>query len=327
MALELPNKRITPRQIEVRKRNVPLEQIIAVQGYNPLAAGIETAGNAVGAALLKRAQLRREGELLAQKQQEAKQMLALKHQYDLELQDAKVKAGVGSGAPKPEPPETFTIAGSDQNGNIIQVGSKSGAVRVVPVPGGKLFPKTDPNPMKAARDLDTYVDTSAKALQAIEKIRTASQKLPEFKPGLVSQASGKLSMAVKSFAKDPSVAYYEGVVSQELIPLARSLAEEKGPITDLDVARIEKGLGDKTTPLATRRDLLNQLVNKIELGLQTKAQTANIPVESLLQRNPSLGALLSQQKALQLNPIQQPAQYSDPDKEQRYQQWKKANGY
>lgn len=134
-------------------------------------------------------------------------------------------------------------------------------------------------------------------------------------------------MAVKSFAKDPSVAYYEGVVSQELIPLARSLAEEKGPITDLDVARIEKGLGDKTTPLATRRDLLNQLVNKIELGLQTKAQTANIPVESLLQRNPSLGALLSQQKALQLNPIQQPAQYSDPDKEQRYQQWKKANGY
>lgn len=57
----------TPRSRGVRglnaiKRNVPVDQIIAIEGYNPLAVGIEQAGTTIGQTLLKRAQLRKQGE-------------------------------------------------------------------------------------------------------------------------------------------------------------------------------------------------------------------------------------------------------------------------
>jgi hypothetical protein len=55
--------RLTP--IQVQKRQIPLEQIIAVKGQNPLATGIETAGNVIGAAITKRAQLQQQGQQLA----------------------------------------------------------------------------------------------------------------------------------------------------------------------------------------------------------------------------------------------------------------------
>ena len=69
MALEIPRTRLNIRQIEQQKRNVPLQEIIAIEGQNPLAMGIETAGNVIGQALTKRAELRRQGEQLAKLEQ------------------------------------------------------------------------------------------------------------------------------------------------------------------------------------------------------------------------------------------------------------------
>lgn len=65
MNFNLPQKRLNIKEIQTTKRNIPLEQIISVEGQNPLAQGIETAGNVVGNALAKRAQLREQGEQLA----------------------------------------------------------------------------------------------------------------------------------------------------------------------------------------------------------------------------------------------------------------------
>jgi len=126
-------KRIPTRQIQTTKRNIPLEQIIAIHGYNPLAEGIETTGNVLGQAILKRAELRKQGEDLARKDQKELELLALKHQYDMELQSGKE-----------QPEESYTIAGTDKQGNIIQIGNKSGKPRVIPMPGGgTLFPKNE----------------------------------------------------------------------------------------------------------------------------------------------------------------------------------------
>lgn len=66
MALELPKSRRSLQPIQITKRNIPLEQIIAVQGQNPLATGIETAGNAVSQALQKRNQMRQQGQQIAE---------------------------------------------------------------------------------------------------------------------------------------------------------------------------------------------------------------------------------------------------------------------
>lgn len=65
MANLVPQSRRPVRQIQIEKKRVPLEQIIAVRGQSPVAKGIETAGQVLGQALARKAQLRRQGEQLA----------------------------------------------------------------------------------------------------------------------------------------------------------------------------------------------------------------------------------------------------------------------
>lgn len=66
MAIELPKSRLNVRQIQQVKRNIPLDQIIQVQGQNPLATGIDTAGQAISQAITRRAQLQQQGRQIAQ---------------------------------------------------------------------------------------------------------------------------------------------------------------------------------------------------------------------------------------------------------------------
>lgn len=65
MAFDLPQRRLSIKQIQTQKRNVPIEQIIATESYNPLAVGVQTGGDVLGDMLKKRAQSRKLGEQLA----------------------------------------------------------------------------------------------------------------------------------------------------------------------------------------------------------------------------------------------------------------------
>lgn len=65
MAIELPKNRLNIRQIQTQQRKVPLEQILAVEGQNPLATGVETFGNVLSQTIAKRAELQRQGQELA----------------------------------------------------------------------------------------------------------------------------------------------------------------------------------------------------------------------------------------------------------------------
>ena len=71
MQLNLPQRRPL-KKIEVGQQRVPIEQIIAVMGESPVARGIDTAAASIGDALSKRAEYRRQGELLARKEQLAR---------------------------------------------------------------------------------------------------------------------------------------------------------------------------------------------------------------------------------------------------------------
>lgn len=66
MAFQLPTNRTESRRIQPIKRTVPLEQIIAVEGQNPLATGVEAVGTSIGGALQKRAELIKQGQQIAQ---------------------------------------------------------------------------------------------------------------------------------------------------------------------------------------------------------------------------------------------------------------------
>jgi hypothetical protein len=61
-----------------------------------------------------------------------------------------------------------------------------------------------------------------------------------------------------------------------MIPMARKLMEEKGPITEFDVKRVEKGFGDVTTPLAQKVKLIGELRGKLQKAAKNKMEVAKM---------------------------------------------------
>lgn len=65
MALNLPQQRKTIRQIQIERERVPIDQIISVKGKSMLSPIIEQTGNVIGQVLARRAENKRQGEILA----------------------------------------------------------------------------------------------------------------------------------------------------------------------------------------------------------------------------------------------------------------------
>lgn len=162
MALELPKNRLNVRSIQTQKRSIPLQEIIAVQGQDPLATGIDTASNVIGQALAKRAELRQQGKMLAKLEEisgaksgsytgldpaTARNLAELKIKLSGEekpkpLQGTITKEGktyqpfysdkTGQVSyqellgPKNAPPKGLQFAGMDQNGNPISYDPNTG---------------------------------------------------------------------------------------------------------------------------------------------------------------------------------------------------------
>lgn len=129
----------------------------------------------------------------------------------------------------------------------------------------------------AKKSLDTYLSDANQITIALNKIEKSSKELGDFKRGPVQQTLAKGAVAYGKYTKDEKMTRYQGVIAQELIPLARKLMEEKGPITEWDVSRLEKGLGDATTPLSDKLFLINEMRNKVKEAIKAKRRIASAP--------------------------------------------------
>lgn len=137
-----------------------------------------------------------------------------------------------------------------------------------------------------------YSNDATQALVALNKIETQGKNLPVYERGFWNQVGAKADVAVKSFGKDQAMARYQGVVSQELIPMARKLMEEKGPITEWDVQRVEKGLGDATLPYEDKKFLIDELRVKVKYAVRNKLDLAGMSTEEFMQAYPNFANML-----------------------------------
>ena len=140
--------------------------------------------------------------------------------------------------------------------------------------------KEDPNIKKlrleAQKNLQTYTSNAHDVLYALEKVEAKAKKLPEFKPGIPNQLLASLQISLGETSATPEFTEYDAAVNSELIPLARKLQEEKGPITEWDVKRVEKGLGRKTLPLSQKQDILGESKKKVYSALRNKMDAAGM---------------------------------------------------
>lgn len=163
-------------------------------------------------------------------------------------------------------------------------GSKSGGQLKSVSVGGITFEnpdlaeqrQTQKNLGSARKNLDEYASNSMQVLDALDRLETQSEDLGDFKRGFQQQVLARGKMFIKDYGKDEKVTRYMGTLQRELIPLARKVAEEKGPITESDVARLETAFGSPTTPLEDKKFLLNEVKGKLKVALDLKKNVAKL---------------------------------------------------
>jgi len=128
--------------------------------------------------------------------------------------------------------------------------------------------------VQASKNLNQYSSDANQMLVAINKLEKGAKTLGDFPRGFAGQLGSRARVSVQKFGKEKNLTRYLGVLAQEFIPMARKVMEEKGPITEFDVKRVEKGLGDVTTPLEDKLFLLGEIRNKVRKALVLKRQLA-----------------------------------------------------
>lgn len=145
---------------------------------------------------------------------------------------------------------------------------------------------------KNRESLDTYMSDASSAITALEKVSRMAEKLGDFERGFFNQSFLGVQAAVRQKGKDKAITDFKIALSQELIPLARKLGEEKGPITASDIETLEPGLGaDITTPLEDKFTAYNELINKVDRALEVKRELAEIPEDEF---NKKYGKIVEQ---------------------------------
>lgn len=149
------------------------------------------------------------------------------------------------------------------------------------------------NKQENIKALDEYSSTANLSLTGLRNIEAAARALPDFssitgffgakKRGILAQTEARASAAINKFSRNKNVQRYITTVSQELAPLARGVAGEKGPLTEGDIKRVEEGLGSNLeTPLSDKLFAISQLVGKMEdqiMFLANKAGLSGFEVE------------------------------------------------
>jgi hypothetical protein len=145
--------------------------------------------------------------------------------------------------------------------------------------------------MKAREELRKYASDAHQVLGALKNIEAKTKKvLPDAGRGVISQTIQKGKYALGQYSADENITRYIASVNSELIPLARKLMEEKGPITEFDVARVEKGLGNANLPLEDRLAIIGDLKSKVYSALEQKRQVAGMDKDEFDKVYGSLGA-------------------------------------
>ena len=123
--------------------------------------------------------------------------------------------------------------------------------------------------------------------QALDHLERTSKELEEFRPGVLNQILDKTKFALGSFGQEEHIAKYLASIEGSLALFARKVMGERGVLTNQDVERARKMLGNETAPLSTKLSLLGELRTKARKNMENTLANAGIEQEELKTTNPS----------------------------------------
>lgn len=200
-----------------------------------------------------------------------------------------------------KPLQQFALVRTDTEGRVVE--------QIPLAPGQKPVvtkPQSTGESKAVSKQKERFINYTSDANQmflALNKIDNFAGKLGDFGRGIFAQSVARTKAGIKEFGKNEDISLYRGAVNQELIPIARKLTEEKGPINEADVDRVEKGLGTITSPLEDKKNLINEFRIKLIAQVLSKLQNAQADLSELGEISPQVETQL--QNALRsLNPSQ-----------------------
>lgn len=172
--------------------------------------------------------------------------------------------------------ESYQVAGLDKDGNIIQIGSKSGTPRVVPVPGGgRIYPKN------ASQDQSNAGLYGQRATEADQQINSLISK---FDPTSASAGAQGLSF-VPNVLKSNEVQAYEQSKRNFVNAILRRESGAAISPTEFESANKQyfPAFGDKPEVLAQKsqnRKTVMEGLGRIAGPMAARSEESNIPKES-----------------------------------------------
>ena len=176
-------------------------------------------------------------------------------------------------------------------GGVVTGGNIGGFQFEMPEVKGKILSQQEEikNRADASKALDEYSSNASEALTAIDKIESKAKDLGDFKRGFGQQILEKGKMAAREFSEEKTVNAFKQALAQEMSPLVRKLAEEKGPLTDKDIDRAIEGVGGKLTrPFEDKKVALDDLRDKVRSAVVAKAQAAGVSDADIEKKYPDL---------------------------------------
>jgi hypothetical protein len=249
---------------------------------NPLGMALSTLAMGIGEGMTGRPFLtnfnnnlyeQKQAQLKYKQWQEQQVAKAAEDASQAALRDAQIAyykagaTGVGAGGAVPEGME---VTGYDPRGRPIV--RKSEEVKAM-----ESQKRKDVSAFKAYLPDYKQINTS------LDQLEKEAKGLGDFKTGVVEQTIAKVKLGVDKYSKsNKALNMYTSVVAEKLIPMARKVMEEKGPITEFDVARVEKALGDETLPLSQKMEIIGRFRDQLKQQISLKAEIAGEDVSKYI---------------------------------------------
>lgn len=148
------------------------------------------------------------------------------------------------------------------------------------------------------KDLQSQIPEVSDLFQAFNTVDKYAEELGDFKSG-PSQLMSKANMKYKEITEDPKVSKYVGAVGQQLAKIARKQNDEKGALSDFDVERVLKGLGNKTAPLEVKKALVNEMRDAARKKILSRLDSAGITLEEFASEQPKAYQAIFGEKSVQ----------------------------
>ncbi len=136
---------------------------------------------------------------------------------------------------------------------------------------------------KSATDFAELAPKAIAAAKTLQELAPVMKEMGEFETGLLEQFGGRTRAFNESFSKNPNFLKFDRLVNKVLPSLAK-LGGDTGVLSNPDIDRWKSVLGDKSAPISSKIESVNELMSDLQVGLSARAEMGGFRLPPSMQK-------------------------------------------